>query len=199
MPDPGPTNTDGSGGDKAGEARAGKTSARAAGDATKSAQSVGERTAGGAASAGSRATQAGGDAAQQTAQSGVGTAAEMTERMADQFRQAFAAPGNSAEGAAQQVTAGMQAIVACTTTLAQGLQEVSREFMQQGAQRSAAGLQELQSSRSPQDVVAAQNRLARESLESMFALTRRLSEIMIAATDAAASQIAAKTTDENRK
>jgi hypothetical protein len=172
--------------------------ANATGDARRASQETSAPMASDAAAAVTSTAHTTNDTAPQTIQPDLGVASQMTELMADQFRQMFGTPGGRADGATQQATVGMQAIVACTTTLAQGLQNVSRECMQQSMQRGMTGMQELQRSKTPQEVLQVQNRLARESLESLFTLTRRLSEVMIAASDAALSGMSNPTSGGSR-
>lgn len=129
---------------------------------------------------------------QEAAQSGMQIAAQMTERSLEQFRRVLGLPGRETDETTQQAARNIQAVVDCSAVLANGFQNVSREWLEQTQdqlQKNLDGFNALLRARTPQDAIAAQSDLARRNLESLLAGTRRISELMVAMADQAVDRI----------
>ena len=116
---------------------------------------------------------------QQAVQSTLHIAVQVAERSVDQFERTFGLSGQEAQEAAEQSSENIQAITECTTILAQGAQDISREWLdwvQKRVQRHLEGFDAVLRSRTPQDLIAAQSDLVRGNLELLLDTSRRVDE-----------------------
>ena len=131
---------------------------------------------------------------QQAVQSTLNMAVQVAERSVDQFASVFGFSGREAQEAAQQSSQNLQAIAECTTVLAQGVQDISREWLdwaQKRMQRQLEGLDALLRSRTPQDLIAAQSDLLRGNLELLLDSSRRIAETSVHVAEEAGMKITA--------
>src|SRR5919199_4126210 len=115
---------------------------------------------------------------QQAVQSTLHMAVQVAERSVDQFERAFGLSDTVGE-TVQQSSQNIQAIAECTTVLAQGVQDISREWLdwaQKRMQRQLEGFDAVLRSRTPQDLIAAQSDLVRGNLELLLDTSRRVAE-----------------------
>src|SRR5919199_1945326 len=155
----------------------------------------------GAAEAAQHVAQVGADIAQsvteigqQAVQSTLQMAVQVAERSVDRFERAFGLSEGVGE-TAQQSSHDIQAIAECTTVLAQGVQDISREWLewaQKRVQRQLEGFDALLRSRTPQDLIAAQSDFMRGNLELLLDSSRRIAEMSLHAADEAAQKVTAQ-------
>ncbi len=153
------------------------------------------RVARSAAAASERAARAGADVLQRNAetvqqvwQSGSDMATRLTERSADQVARVFGLSGEEAQQAAQQSTRNIEAIVQSSTVIAEGVQTISREwldFVRHRMENNINRLESLMRCRSPQDLAVVQSDLVRDSLEGFLQSTRRIAEVSVRMADEA--------------
>ena len=132
---------------------------------------------------------------QQVMQSGLSMASQATERSLEQFAQTFGFSGRQAEEAARQSSRNIEAVAEASTVLAQGFQDLSREWAslaQDRFRRNLDGFNELWGCRTLQDLAAVQSRLLRENLELLVNNSRRLAELSVEVADQAAQRITAE-------
>ena len=171
---------------------------QAAEDAARTARTVTNE----AAEAGQHAARAGADIAQsqaetvqQIVQSGLSLATQAAERSVDQFAEVFGFSGERAEEAARQSSRNIEAIAECSTVLAQGLQDISRQWLdwaQDRVQQQIEGATALLRCRSPQDLFAVQSDLLRGNLELFLDSSRRIAERSVQLTEEAARKVTAE-------
>ncbi len=172
-----------------------------AADTVRNAQTVTDEAADAgrhAARAGAEIAQSGAETVQQIVQSSLEMATQATERSVDQFAQVFGFSGRVSEETAQQSSQNLEAVAEATTVLAQGLQDISREWTslaQNRFQRNLDGFNELLRCRTLPDLVAVQSGLLRENLELMLNNSRRIAEMSVQV----ASEAARKIAEENAK
>ena len=163
-------------------AEAGRT---AADDATRAAHGVigvatkaGEQTF----AASANAARQGADAAQDAMGAGLNTAAQTYKQVADQFTRSLGFAEPQAQELARKSSQNLELVTQTSTALAQGAQEISREWFslaQDQFKRNMDGLTALTSCRSMQDFVAVQSDLVRNNLEQAVNNSRRLSEVSV--------------------
>src|SRR5919199_6164374 len=115
---------------------------------------------------------------QQAVQSTLQMAVQVAERSVDRFERAFGLSEGVGE-TVRQSSHDIQAIAECTTVLAQGIQDISREWLdwaQKRMQRQLEGFDAVLRSRTPQDLIAAQSDLVRGNLELLLDTSRRVAE-----------------------
>lgn len=130
---------------------------------------------------------------QQIMQSTLEMAAQAAERSVEQFVRAFGFSGEQAEETARQSSRNIEAIAETSTVLAQGYQDISREWsnlVQNRFQRNLNGFNELWRCRTLPDLAAVQSRLLRENLELLVNNSRRLAEMSVQVADQATQKIA---------
>ena len=130
---------------------------------------------------------------QEIMRSGVETANKTAQRSLDQFASVFGFSGREAQEAAEQSSRNIQAVAECSTVLAQGAQDISREWLdwaQQRFQSHLDGLNALLRCRTPQDFVAVQSDQVRQNLELLIESTRRVAERSVQLAEAAGEKIA---------
>jgi hypothetical protein len=172
-------------------------------DATRKVAEETSRAARTAADLGARATGAGADmmersaeTVQQAWQSGATMATQLTERSMEQFARAFGITGESAQHAARQSSRNLESIVQSGTILANGLQNISREWLDFARNRMQQNLNRADSllnCRTPQELLAAQSDLLRDNLEDFVQSTRRIAELSMQMADEAVRKMSDST------
>ncbi len=151
--------------------------ARAAADA-------GERTA----RAGAEVLQRNAETVQQAWQTGSDMATRLTEKSADQVARALGISGDEAQHAAQMSTRNIAAIVQSSTVIAEGVQSISREWLDFARHRMESNINRVETLmrvRTPQDLAVIQSDVVRESLEEFLQSTRRIAELSVHMADEA--------------
>jgi hypothetical protein len=151
------------------------------------------------AAADERTVRAGGEAISrnveklsQTWQSGSEAASRIVGRSADQFSKMFGLSGETARQAVEQVSGNIQAVMEGSTVIADGLSNVSGEWMrftQYWVEQNLDNLDHLQECRSFQDCLTLQTQMVRHNLEAFLHSTRRSSELTMKMADEAIRRI----------
>lgn len=159
---------------------------REAGDVAETTRRATEQTARSLSDAGERTTRAGAEAFQRNAErlnvswrSGSETANRIAERSMEQWTRLFGLSGETARQTVQQSSSNIQAMLESTTIVADGLQDLSGEwlrFAQERLEQNMAHLDQLFGCRSPHEYLALQTRIARDNFEAMLQSARRVSE-----------------------
>ena len=155
--------------------KAADEAARTARTVTDEAARVGEQTA----RAGADVARRGADVARDTFQAGLNTASESFRRVADQFTNVLGFNGPQAEELARRSSQNIQALTEAGSVLARGAQEVSQEvfgFVQERVRKNADAVNQIARVRSVQDFVAVQSDLARDNLEQVIEVNKRVAE-----------------------
>src|SRR5262245_11728752 len=115
-------------------------------------------------------------------------AAQLTQQSADQLARAFGLSREQAKNAGGQSSANVEAIIGSSALIAEGLQNISREWMEfarSRLERNLARCDELARCRTPQDLAQVQSEAVRENLEGALHSARRTAEISARAVDSA--------------
>ena len=158
---------------------------------TDEAARVGEQTA----RAGADVARRGAEVARDTFQTGLNTASESFQRMADQFTNVLGFNGPQAEELARRSSQNIQAVTEAGSVLARGAQEISQEvfgLIQERVRKNADAVNQLARVRSVQDFVAVQSDLARDNLQQVIDTNRRVAETSLRIADEAAGIIQAQ-------
>jgi len=142
---------------------------------TDEAARVGEQTA----RAGADVARRGAEVARNTFQAGLNTVSENLQRMADQFTNVLGFNGPQAEELARRSSQNIQALTEAGSVLARGAQEVSQEvfgLIQERVRKNADAVNQIARVRSVQDFVAVQSDLARDHLEQVIEVNKRVAE-----------------------
>ena len=142
------------------------------------------------------------ETARQIMQSGLTMATQAAERSVEQFTSIFGLSGERAEETAQQSARNIKAIAECNAVLAQGFQNISREWAslaQDRFRRNLDGFDAVLRSRSWPDLAATQSSLARDNLELLVTNTRRLAELSIEVASEAAEKIRAEAEESAKR
>ena len=152
-----------------------------------------------AAAAGERATRATGEATlhnveklSQTWQSGSEAASRIVGRSVDQFSKMFGLSGENARRAVQQSSGNLQAVMEGSSIIADGLSNVSGEWMrftQNWVEQNLENLDHLRECRTLQDCLTMQSQMVRDNLETVLHSTRRTSELAMKMADEAIRRI----------
>ena len=163
-----------------------RSSDRESGDVAETTRRTTEQTARNLSEASERTTRAGTEAFQRNAErlneswrSGSETANRLAERSMEQLTRLFGLSGEKARQTVQQSSSNIQAMLESTTIIADGLQELSGEwlrFAQERVQQNMDHLDQLVGCRSPHEYLALQTRIARENFEALLQSARRASE-----------------------
>jgi phasin family protein len=163
-----------------------RSSDRESGDVAETARRATEQTARNLSDASERTTRAGAEAFQRnterlnvTWRSGSETANRIAERSMEQLNRLFGLSGETARQTVQQSSSNIQAMLESTTIVADGLQELSGEwlrFAQERLEQNMEHFDQLLSCRSPHEYLALQTRIARDNFEAMLQSTRRAAE-----------------------
>ena len=157
---------------------------------TNEAARVGEQTA----RAGADLARRGAETARDSLQSGVNLATESFQRINDQFTKALGFNGPEAEELARRSSQNLQAVSQASSVLVKGAQDVSHEwfgFAQDRVQKNMDGLNRLLGCRSVQDFVATQSDLARDHLQQVIDVNKRVAEVSVRVAEEAARSIQA--------
>lgn len=157
---------------------------------TNEAARVGEQ----AARAGADLARRGAETARESLQSGVNLATESLQRINDQFTKVWGYSGPQAEELARRSSQNIQAVSQASSVLMKGAQELSHEwfgFAQERVQKNMDGLNRLLGSRSVQDFVATQSDLARDNLQQVIDINKRVAEVSVRVAEEAARSIQA--------
>ena len=157
------------------ENKAADEAARTTRAVTDEAARVGEQTA----RAGADVARRGAEVARDTFQTGLNTASESFQRMADQFTNVLGFNGPQAEELARRSSQNIQAVTEAGSVLARGAQEVSQEvfgLIQERARKNADAVNRIARVRSVQDFVAVQSDLARDTLWQVIEINKRVAE-----------------------
>jgi phasin family protein len=157
---------------------AGEISRKTADQATQSAQAMSD--------AAQRTARKGAETAQRNTErvlsswrSGTDTANQIAERSLGKWSQLFGLSGDTARQALQQSTGNMQVMLETTTIIADGVQELTGEWMQfarRQAEQNFDHVEKLIGSRSIQELMALQTQIARDQFEAFLHSVRRTSE-----------------------
>jgi phasin family protein len=163
-----------------------RSSDRESGDVAETTRRATEQTARNLSDASERTTRAGAEAFQRnterlnvTWRSGSETANRIAERSMEQLNRLFGLSGETARQTVQQSSSNIQAMLESTTIVADGLQELSGEwlrFAQERLEKNMEHFDQLLSCRSPHEYLALQTRIARDNFEAMLQSTRRAAE-----------------------
>jgi hypothetical protein len=141
----------------------------------RTAAETAERMARSSTDAAQRATES----IKQTWRDGGEAAGRIAERSIEQFSKVFGMTGDTARETLEQSSSNIQALLESTTIIADGLQQISGEWMrfaQQGIEHNMNRLGRLHECRSVQELVALQTQTVREHLESLLETARRSAE-----------------------
>jgi len=161
---------------------------RAGRRATDDAVNMGEQ----ALRAGADAARRNGEVAQDAMKAGLNTATQGFQQVTDQFKRTLGFAEPQAEELARRSSHNLEAVTQSTAVLAQGAQEISREWfglVQEQLKRNMEGLNALTRCRSIQDVVTVQSDLARANLQQAIDTSRRIAELSVQLTGKAARTI----------
>lgn len=170
-----------------------ETARKAADQATRSTQAASD-AAERAARSGTQAAERNSERFMNTWRNGADTANQIAERSLDKMSQLFGLTGDTARQALQQSTGNMQAMMETTTIIADGLQDLSGEwlrFAQDRAEQNLEHFDRLLECRSLQDCMAAQTQIARDQFEAFLQSVRRTSERSTQVADQAVRKMSA--------
>src|SRR3954469_23437230 len=131
------------------------------------------------------------DRAEDVMQTGI----QAAQRVAEQFGRVFGVGGQN-EDLTRQATQNLEAITETGSILMRGFQDVSREWLeltQERLRKNAEGMTKLAQCRTLPDFAAVQSDLARDNLNQIIDLTRRVAERSMQVADEAAKTITAET------
>ena len=128
----------------------------------------------------------------QTWQSGSEAASRIVGRSVDQFSKMFGLSGETARQAVQQSSGNLQAVMEGSSIIADGLANVSGEWMrftQTWVEQNLENFDHFQQCRTLQDCLTLQTQMVRENLEGLLHSTRRTSELAMKMADEAIRRI----------
>ena len=123
------------------------------------------------------------------------TGIQAAQRVADEFGRVFGVGGQN-EDLTRQATQNLEAITETGTILMRGFQDVSREWLeltQERLRKNAQGMTKLAQCRTLPDFAVVQSDLARDNLNQIIDVTRRIAERSMKVADEAAKTITAET------
>jgi len=131
------------------------------------------------------------DRAEDVMQTGI----QAAQRVAEQLGRVFGVGGQN-EDLTRQATQNLEAITETGSVLVRGFQDMSREWldvMQERLRKNAEGMTKLAQCRTLPDLAAVQSDLARDNLNQIIDVTRRIAERSMKVADEAAKTITAET------
>ena len=131
------------------------------------------------------------DRAEDVMQTGIHAA----QRVAEEFGRVLGVGGQN-ENLTRQASQNLEAITETGSVLIRGFQDVSREWlelMQERLRKNAEGMTKLAQCRTLPDLAAVQSDLARDNLNQIIDVTRRIAERSMKVADEAAKTITAET------
>ena len=143
----------------------------------------------------SEATRAGVREATNRTEDAMQTGIEGVRRVAEEFGRVFGLAGQN-ENLTRQATQNLGAITETGSVLMRGFQDVSREWLelvQERLRKNAEGMTKLAQCRTLPDFAAVQSDLARDNLNQIIDLTRRIAERSMQVAEEAAKTITAET------
>src|SRR3954454_20176675 len=123
------------------------------------------------------------------------TGMQSAQRVAEEFGRVLGVGGQNEE-LTRQATENLAAITETGSVLMRGFQDVSREWLELTRERlrkNAEGMTKLTQCRTLPDLAAVQSDLARDNLNQIIDLTRRIAERSMQLPDEAAKTISAET------
>ena len=123
------------------------------------------------------------------------TGMRSAQRVAEEFGRVLGVGGQN-EDLTRQATENLAAITETGSVLMRGFQEVPREWLELTRERlrkNAEGMTKLTQCRTLPDLAAVQSDLARDNLNQIIDLTRRIAERSMQVADEAAKTITAET------
>jgi len=117
------------------------------------------------------------------------------QRVTEELGRVFGLAGQN-ENLTRQATQNLEAITETGSVLMRGFQDVSREWLdlfQERLRKNAEGMTKLAQCRTLPDLAAVQSDLARDNLNQIIDLTRRIAERSMQVADEAAKTITAET------
>jgi len=129
---------------------------------------------------------------------------EEIQHVTEQFTEFLGLSEKKTQELASETSKAMDAVTHCGAVLAQGAQEISREWMKLAGdrlQRNLEGLNELAQCRTVPEIISVQSRLMSANLEHMLRNSRRIAEISLQVVSEAgqATAEAAKKADHVRQ
>jgi hypothetical protein len=115
----------------------------------------------------------------ETWQNGTDAAHRIAQRSMEELSKLFGFSGETARETVQQSSDNIQAVMASTSIIAGGLQDLASEwirFVQARSEQNLDHLNQLRECRSLQDCVALQTQIVRDSLEAFLQSAHRTSE-----------------------
>ena len=131
------------------------------------------------------------DRAEDVMQTGI----QAAQRVAEEFGRVLGVGGQN-EDLTRQATQNLEAITETGSVLMRGFQDVSREWLeltQERLRKNAEGMTKLAQCRTLPDLAAVQSDLARDNLNQIIDVTRRIAERSMKVADEAAKTITAET------
>jgi phasin family protein len=119
--------------------------------------------------------------------------AQLTQQSADQLARTFGISGEEAQKTAQQSALNLEAIIGSSAALAEGLQNISREwleFAQSRVEQNFDRFNAIVRCRTPQDLTAVQNEMIQTDLQRLLQSARRTAEISARTADNATRKLA---------
>jgi phasin family protein len=124
--------------------------------------------------------------------SGSEAANRIAERSMEQFRNLFGFGGEAGRQTMAQSSSNLQAVVESTSLVADGMQDVSGEwlrFAQDRMEQNMEHFDQFLNCRNPHEYVALQTRILRENFDALMQTTRRASERITQTVDQAARKV----------
>jgi len=156
-----------------------ETGRKIAEETTRAARTAADARAG-AARASADMLQRNAETVQHAWESGSKMATGLAERTAERFEQACGSSGESAQQATEQSARNFESIVQSGTILAGGMQNISLEMLNFARKRLEQNMHRVEAlvhCRTPQEILAVQSDLVRDSLEDFVQSTRHIAEI----------------------